>query len=146
MENVTNMIRVESNSYLDVSPEGDFFRLYVEFLKPLHKLTNREMDVLAAFLKKRHELSKVITREDVLDEMLMSMEVKKQIWEACGLKSKHFQMVMIKLRKNGVIKNNRIRLNLIPTVTKSGVGLMIFFDFNKKNHVKLDYRPSSQKA
>ena len=32
--------------------DGNFFRLWVEFLKPLHHLTDREMDVITAFLKK----------------------------------------------------------------------------------------------
>jgi hypothetical protein len=79
MESVTNMIKISSNSHLEMSPDGDFFRVWVEFLKPIHNLTNKEMDVLAAFLKKRYELGKVITDNDVLDNVLMSESTKRQI-------------------------------------------------------------------
>lgn len=129
-----------SNPKLKMSPEGDFFRVWVEFLKPLHKLANREMDVLAAFLKKRYELSKVITDSDVLDSVLMNENTKKDIRQTLNMAPKHFQVVMSKLRKNGVVRNNRIFLSLIPSITKEGVGLMIYFDFSNEQHIKLGRR------
>ena len=146
MESVTNMIRISSNSQLDMSPEGDFFRVWVEFLKPVHNLTNKEMDVLAAFLKKRYDLGKVITDTDVLDNVLMGEGTKRQIRESCSITPKHFQVIMCKFRKNGVIKNNRIFLNLIPTVTEEGVGLMVYFDFKNEQHLKLGNYTGSKKT
>lgn len=145
MESVTNIIKIDSNSRLNMSPDGDFFRVWVEFLKPIHNLTNKEMDVLAAFLKKRYELGKVITDADVLDNVLMGENTKKQIREEQGIKTKHFQVIMCKFRKKGVIVNNRIFLNLIPTITEEGVGLMVYFNFKNENHIKLGYRANSQK-
>lgn len=138
MESVTNMIKISSNSHLEMSPDGDFFRVWVEFLKPIHNLTNKEMDVLAAFLKKRYELGKVITDNDVLDNVLMSESTKRQIREQCGTTPKHFQVIMCKFRKKGVIIKNRIYLNLIPTITPDGVGLMVYFNFKDEQHHKLD--------
>lgn len=146
MESVTNIIRVDSNSKLDMSPDGDFFRVWVEFLKPVHNLTNRGMDVLAAFLKKRYELSKVITDNDVLDSVLMNENTKKELRINLGITPKHFQVVMSKLRKNGVIKNNRIYLNLIPSMTPEGVGLMVYFNFKHEQHIKLGRSKNSQKT
>ena len=146
MENVTNMIMVNSNSELDISPQGDFFRVWAEFLKPVHRLTNREMDVFAAFLKKRYELSKAISDPDVLDRMLMSEGVKKQIREQCHLAVKHFQVVMCRFRQKGVIRNGKIFLNLIPTITESGVGLMVYFNFKNIQHVKLGNGSDSTKT
>lgn len=137
MESVTNMIKISSNSHLEMSPDGDFFRVWVEFLKPIHNLTNKEMDVLAAFLKKRYELGKVITDNDVLDNVLMSESTKRQIREQCGTTPKHFQVIMCKFRKKGVIIKNRIYLNLIPTITPDGVGLMVYFNFKDEQHRKL---------
>ena len=131
MEGVTNVIKVESNPKLDMSLEGDFFRVWVEFLKPVHNLTNREMDVLAAFLKKRYELGKVVSDESTLNKMLMYEETKKGIRTKLGITSKHFQVIMSKLRKNGVIKDNRIHFKMIPTITDKGVGLMVFFNIWK---------------
>lgn len=131
MEGVTNVIKVESNPKLDVSLDGDFFRVWVEFLKPVHNLTKREMDVLAAFLKKRYELSKIVSDELTLNKMLMYEETKKGIRTQLGITSKHFQVIMSKLRKNGVIKDNRIHFKLIPTITNNGVGLMVYFNIWK---------------
>ena len=139
MESVTNIIKISSNPQLNMSPEGDFFRVWVEFLKPIHNLTNKEMDVLAAFLKKRYELGKVITDPDVLDTVLMGENTKKQIREDCKITSKHFQVIMCKFRKKGVVMNNRIFLNLIPTITQEGVGLMVYFNFKNEQHIEVGY-------
>ena len=129
MEGITNAIEISSTSKLDMSPSGDFFRVWVEFLKPVHNLTNREMDVLAAFLKKRYEMGKVITDDDSLDKMLMYEETKKEVRLSCGITTKHFQVIMSKFRKNGVVKDNRIHLKLIPTISNGGAGLFVYFNF-----------------
>lgn len=146
MESVTNMIMVNSNPRLNVSPEGDFFRVWTEFLKPVHCLTNREMDVFAAFLKKRYELSKVITDPEVLDKVLMSEETKKQIRLQCKMATKHFQVVMCRFRQKGVVRNGKIFLNLVPTITPEGVGLMVYFNFKNEQHIKLGNRPNSKEV
>lgn len=144
MESVTNMISISSNQNLNMTPDGDFFRVWVEFLKPIHNLTNKEMDVLAAFLKKRYELGKVITDSDVLNNVLMGEGTKRQIREECGITPKHFQVIMCKFRKKGVLKDNRIFLNLIPTLSDEGVGLMVYFNFRNEKHIRLSDRPSSK--
>ena len=95
------------------------------------------MDVLALFLKERYELSLVITDNDVLDSVLMSERTKRKIRNLCGVSAKHFQVIMGKFRKNGVIKDGKINLSLIPTITTEGVGLMIHFNFNNEQRIKL---------
>lgn len=139
MESITNLIKIKSTPKLKMSPEGDFFRYWVEFLRPIHELTKREMDVLAEFLKARYELSKVIIDNDTLDRVLMSDETKRNIRTSCGISSKHFQVIMSKFRKNGVVKNNKIHLNLIPTITDEGVGLLVHFSFKDEQHIKLGH-------
>ena len=119
-----------------MSPEGDFFRAWVEFFKPVHKLTNREMDVLAMFMKERYELSKVIIDTDVLDKVLMSESTKRKIRESCNVTPRYFQVIMCKFRRNKVITNNKISLNLLPSLTDDGVGLLIYFDFKNEQHIK----------
>lgn len=146
MESVTNLIMIKSNSKLNMSPEGDFFRYWVEFQRPLHELTKREMDVLAEFLKVRYNLSKEIINSDRLDRVLMSEETKREIRRVCGIKAKHFQVIMSKFRKNGVIRDGKIRLNLIPTITEEGVGLMVYFSFKDEQHIKLGPQKDIQKT
>lgn len=147
MESVTNLIKITSNNQIKMSPEADFFRAWAEFTKPIHKLAKREMDVFAAFLKKRWELDKGISNKKLLDSYLMSVEIKGEIRKECGVTPKHFQMIMGKFRKNGVItKEGRIALNLIPVMSEGGVGLMVWFDFTDGQHIKLDTCPSIPKA
>lgn len=145
MESITNLIRIESKPNLKMSPEGDFFRVWAEFTKPIHNLAKREMDILAAFLKERYELSKVIIDSDVVDRVLMESSTKRRIREKCGVNIKHFQVIIGKFRKNGVIVNDKIYPNLIPQMTKDGVGLMIYFSFNNEQHIKLSSQESVKK-
>ena len=143
MEKVTNYIKLASNPKLKMSPDGDFFRYWVEFLRPLHELTKREMDVLAEFLKVRYNLSKEIINGDRLDRVLMSEETKREIRKTCGISAKHFQVIMSKFRKNGVIKDGKLHLNLIPTITDEGVGLMVHFSFKDEQHIKFGSKKGS---
>ena len=145
MESITNLIKIESNAKLKMSPDGDFFKTWVEFLKPIHKLTKKEMLVLAAFLKKRYELSKDIS-ERKLDDILMSVETKREIREQCGISRKHIQVIMSKFRKNGVLVNERLYPNLIPYITEEGVGLMVYFSFKNEQLVKLGHQANSKKT
>jgi len=137
MEKITNLIKIQSNPKLKMSPDGDFFRSWVDFLRPVHKLTPKNMDVLAAFLKKRYILSKSILDSDVLDRVLMSKEIKHEIRESLGMKSKHFQVAMSKLRRKHVIENDKIYPPLVPSITDEGVGLMVYFDFKNEQRLKI---------
>lgn len=94
----------------------DFFRYWFEFLKPFHKLTNREIDVIASFVKQRYELSKAITDDKLLDRVTMSEETKRKVREECHMELPHFQVIMGKLRKNNVIVDGKINPRFIPNL------------------------------
>jgi hypothetical protein len=148
MNGVTNLIEIGTNSKLKMSPDGDFFRTWVDFLKPVHKLTDGEMNVLAEYLKYRYELSKSITDPEIVDNILMSGDTRKVIRTRCGIKTKHLNVIINKFRKNGVLlKNGKIYPKLIPSHSKEGAGLMIYFNFrNEKQLVKLGPAASVKKA
>ena len=146
MDGITNLITIESNQKLKMSPDGDFFRCWVDVLQAIHKLTKREMDVLAEFLKVRYNLSKEIINQDRLDRVLMSEETKRDIRKTCGISPKHFQVIMSKFKKNGVVKDGKIFLNLIPTIQEDGVGLLIYFNFKNEQYVKLGHKKDSKKT
>lgn len=147
MEEVTNFIRIYSNDKLKITPDGDFFRVWVDFLKPVHDLTKREMDVLALYLKERYLLTKKVKDEKMVDEILMNDDTRKKIREQCGIKPRHINVVLSAFRKKGVIKNNRFFLKLIPSFTKEGAGLMIYFSFkDEQQRIKLGPQASKQKT
>lgn len=55
------MGRINNVISIPTTIEGKFFRYWLEFLRPFHKLSDRELDVVSAFLKERYELSKVVS-------------------------------------------------------------------------------------
>ena len=147
MEKVSNYIQIDSNSKLQMSPDGDFFNAWVEFLEPVHKLTKKEMVVFALYLKERYDLSHRITDNDTLDQVLMNNDTRKVICSKCGIKSKHLNVILSKFRKNGVIRNGKIFLPLIPVFDNDGAGLMIYFNFKKNEQfVKLGPRAGKQET
>lgn len=119
----TNIVRVTVN-------KSKFFRYWFEMLAPFHKLPARDMDIIAEFVKQRHELSKVIRDDDILDKVVMSDEVKKKVREVCGIKTQHFQVVMSRLRKVGLIQNNRINKKYIPNIEEDGKEFRLIFHFD----------------
>lgn len=124
MGKVNNVINIPT------STEGKFFRMWLEFLKPYHKLTNRETDVVASFLKQRYELSKVVNDQEILDKLTMSEDTKKKVREECNLTQAHFQVIMTNLKKSKMIDNGRINPKFIPRVEKdaNNFQLLLLFD------------------
>ncbi len=115
---------------VDVKSDSSFFKLWCIFLRPFINLTNREIDVMAEFLRQRWELSKVITDQSVLDRMVMDDSTKKKVMEACNITQQHFYVVMSNLRKNKVIVNDIINSRLIPNIKQDDNGvfqLLILF-------------------
>lgn len=113
--------------------DGKFFKYWFDFLQPLHNLTEREKEVAACYLRKRFELSQSITDDNILNKYLMSQEIQKQIKEECNLKTSHLQVVLTKLRKNGVIiENDAVNPKFIPKISldKNSFSLLIYYDFN----------------
>lgn len=124
MGKINNVITVPT------SIEGKFFRYWLEFLKPFHRLTDREIDVTASFLKERYELSKVVSDPIVLDRLTMSEDTKRKVRQDCQISQAHFQVIMTKLKKNKVIENGKINPKFIPKIDgdDNNFQLLILFD------------------
>lgn len=126
MKKPNNIVRIPCS--LDTS----FFKYWFMFLKPFHKLTDREIDVIATFVKYRYELSKVIKDNEILDKVTMSEDTKKKVREECNLALPHYQVIMGKLRKNKVIIDGKINPRFIPNIDESigSFQLLLLFDLN----------------
>ena len=117
------------------SPGTEFFKSWCIFLRPIIKLTDREIDIIASFLKQRWELSKNISDPAILDTMVMSEATKNKVISECNITQQHFYVVMSNLRKNKVITNNVINPRLIPNIREDDNGcfqLLIMFKENRK--------------
>jgi len=122
---VDNVIPLQSS--LD-----DFFKLWLKCIKFLHNLTEREQDVTAAFLRNRYYLSTKINDQKILNQVLFSEQTKKKIMTETNLSVAHFQVIMGKLRKAGVIKDNTLNPKIIPTLNPGAKDfkLLLFFEIN----------------
>lgn len=121
--NINNVIRIPTNLKM-------FFRYWFLFLAPFHKLSEREIDIIALLTYKRYELSKVISDNEILDKVLMSADTRKKILEETNISLNYYQLILGKLKKNKVIINNRINPKFIPNITEDSGAfkLMLLFD------------------
>lgn len=117
---------------IPTSIDGDFFRYYLEVLTPVHKLTSRETDVFAAFLKERYRLSKLIPDDEIVSKLMMSEDTKRILRDSCEMSSSHFQVIFSKLRKLGYIKNGAVDKKFYPDIdpTTDKFNLIFYFDLN----------------
>lgn len=123
---ITNQIRIPC------ALGNSFFRYWIEFFRPLHHLTNRQMDVAACLLKRRYQLSKVIKDNDLLDKNVINDDGIAQVCQECQLTGQHLQVILGKLKECKVIINNRLNPKLIPNIDENlnFVCLAITFDWN----------------
>ena len=115
---------------IPIENREDFFRYWFEILKPFHHLTNRAMDVATALLKKRYALSKVINDSQILDKILFSTDVQKEIRAECNLSVPQFYSILNKLRNSNVVIDNKINTKFIPNIKEEDgkFKLLILFD------------------
>lgn len=126
------MKQIDSIVRIPTKIDEGFFKYWFMFLRPFHNLTEREMDVITSFVKQRHELSKVIKDNEILDKVTMSEDTKKKVREECDISLPHFQVIMGKLRKNKVIIDGKINPRYIPSVDEENGSfkMMLLFDFS----------------
>lgn len=122
---------------IPTSLKGKFFKYWFKFLLPFHGLTDREMDVAAAFLLKRYELSKVISDVNILNTVLMNEDTKREIRNMISIGQQHFQVILSKLRKTNIIIDNRINPRFIPNVKEENGNfkLLLLFSFTDEKSV-----------
>lgn len=113
--------------------DGEFFRAWLEVMRPLHGLASKEMDFAAAFLKKRYELTKTMKDDQLIDRVLFDAETKNAVAESLGISYSYMQYIFKKMREGGIIRGKRIDPQYLPTY-ESGKPVRWMFIF--KNNVR----------
>lgn len=109
--------------------EKEFFLRWLEFLTPLHKLTAKEIDLAAEFLIKRHEISKTVSNEDQVQDLLFSTEEKDKIRKKFNMTRTYFYTIITKLKRHKFIVNGRLNPKFIPKFSGPKMcQLLIVFD------------------
>ena len=122
--NNTNVKRIKTS-------KKKLFRYWLEFLKPYHKLAQKEVEALSLMLYYRHELSKEVINPKLIDKLLFSQNTRKQIRDDLGgMDNKVFNNLLTVLRRKKVLsRDNKILPALIPSIDKDGGGFKLIFNF-----------------
>ena len=130
MGNITKNSNIAHIVTTLVKADNNFFRYWLQFIKPLHGLSYKEMEVLASFLRMRYELSKSISNDELLDKVLMNADTKRVIREEHNIAPPYFQVLLAKFRKLGIIKDNKIEKKYIPNleIDSKEYKLILLFD------------------
>lgn len=103
------------NKVFYVKCTGDsFYRAWIEFLTPYHKLTAREKDVAARLLLQYDKFKENVPDPEVLKDLMWSRKSRKDIMDSLHMSQAHFQMVLAKLKQAGVIVDGDIDQRYIP--------------------------------
>lgn len=140
MQMANNVLRIPSKT------SDAFFKYWVMFLKPFHKLTDREIDIVACFLKHRHELSKVIKDPDILDRVTLEEVTRKKVMQECNITLSYFTVLLSKLRKRQIIVDGRINPRFIPNIREDEKNfqlLLLFNNFDYKDGIQADNKEGS---
>lgn len=124
--------------------EDSFLRTWMEFLAPFHRLTSRERDVAARLLKQYFRLKAEIDDPEVLRDVLWSRTSRKDMMTSLGMSSAHFQMVLAKLKKAGIIVNDDLNPKFIPHMSDNPRHMLcIVFDWSSPSH-RITTPPNAQ--
>lgn len=113
------------------SLDTSFFRWWVEFLRPIHKMSPRRMEVLAAFLKHRYFLSLSINDQDLLDKVTLNSDSRKKIADECNISTNYMQVIFDRFKREEIIKDDKINLKFIPDIKRGSDSfkLLLYFQF-----------------
>lgn len=112
-------------------PGDSFYRAWIEFLGPYHKLQNKTRDVAARILIQYFRLKESIDDPDVLNEVLWSRTSRKDMCDSLGMTQNSFQMALAKLRKGKVLlDDNHINPVFIPPMPEDSKRFMLCIVFD----------------
>lgn len=116
----------------EVSLEN-FFRMWLIILQPFLKLRNKEIELLAKLLYHRYLISLEVKNKEMLDELLFSNKVKKQIMKELNLPEHGYNNLLSSLRKKKIITDKSINKQIIPVITEPFTNFKLVYNIDIKN-------------
>ena len=112
---------------------SNFLRFFLEVMRPWHHLAPREMDFAAALLAKRFEIAKTFKNkaDPSIDKLLFEEETKEEVMKKVGVAKAHMQVILRRLRENGVLEGKRVSPKYIPNWTEGKPFRMVFVFTNR---------------
>ena len=94
--------------------QNNFVRLWFEYLRPVHRLTPKEMDVATLFVMNWIKASEEVPDEKKINKRIFSKEAKDEICDTLGIKPSHLRTMMQQLRRKRIIVDGRLARMYIP--------------------------------
>ena len=105
--------------------EDSFYRMWIEFLTPFHKLTAREKDVAARLLMQYFKFKDNVHDPEVLKDLMWSHKSRQDIMSSLKMSQAHFQMILAKLKSAGMLIDGEINPRFLPHKTPEDARLML---------------------
>lgn len=105
-----------------------FFKHWLNLIKPFHKLTKQEIDVMSLFLYYHDKFKKETTNKRMLWKFVFDYETKMLIKKELNMEDQGLQNTLTKLRKKKVVINNTINAAYIPDLRKNDKSFKIVFN------------------
>lgn len=107
----------------------DFFKRWIDFTRPFHKLNPQQSEVLSLLLYHHYRLSKEITNTKILWKEVFDYDTKILIQEELGIQLGSLENLLSRLRKKNIIVNNKITPYYIPDIDKKTKVFKLIFNF-----------------
>ena len=109
---------------------NDLLKKWLLFTRPIHGLTEAEENILYCFLRKKFEFSASVSSDEIVDRLLFSTDVRKDVMEELGYKMGTFQNYLSSMRAKGVISENKINKKIIPNIKLGDKSFQLIFNFS----------------
>lgn len=109
-----------------------FFKTWLIILQPFLKLRNKELDLLAKLLYHRYLISIEVKNKDMLDELLFSIKIKKQIIAELKIPEHAYNNLLSCLRKKKLIVDKSINNKIIPVITEPFDNFKLVYNIDVK--------------
>jgi hypothetical protein len=106
--------------------QNNILQKWLSLTYPIHKLTDKEIDVAAIFLRKYFENKEKIINEELLNKVTFSTESKRSVREELNMTPTYFQIILRGLKEKEFIKNGLINPKFIPSFNSDGNILHLF--------------------
>lgn len=108
----------------------DLFTKWLDITTSFHHLTKQEIKVLGLLLYYHYKYKTDITNTKVIWKMVFDYDTRKEVTRELDITDAVFRNILTKLRKSGIIKNNKIVDTFIPHLTIGSNKFVIIFNFN----------------
>ena len=109
----------------------NFFTLSLELIEPFHKMTSKEMDIMAVLLYKRHLLKTKLGNDEYVDQLLLNNDTRKEIKTRMGYTTNQVVSNSLHdLRAKKVLNGNKISKYIIPNIEREATNFKLIFNFN----------------